>query len=356
MGFFSRFEGKMDDAIEGFAGTVFKSPIEPAQIAKRAEKMMNRSKLVGAGRQYAPTLYTVLVNKDDDQRLFGFYPTIAAEIETYLIGRAEEGGLVFDCRPLVRFIGQDGLKSGKFDVVAENVAGSIVENLRQEEREYYGLDEANAPEPSLGMPAIQPAVNATPQPTFNAQSNFEAASPYGYAPYQAPIENPGNLNAPNAADPLAYNRDFMPQTMQFPGRNAAVPVAGMPVAGVPGGAIPGIPFANAVAPVAVEGVTQRPPMNPSTPFLVDLQNNRTFPLTAPRVIIGRESSSDLQIDDSNVSRAHAELSFSGNGHWSLRDLGSTNGTKLNGRRISESPLSHGDILTLGITRLEFREH
>ena len=33
--------------------------------------------MVGAGKQYAPTLYTVLVNPQDDQRLFGYYPTLA---------------------------------------------------------------------------------------------------------------------------------------------------------------------------------------------------------------------------------------------------------------------------------------
>ena len=42
---------------------------------KKAEKQMRREKVVSAGKQYAPTLYTVLVNPDDDQRLFGFYPT-----------------------------------------------------------------------------------------------------------------------------------------------------------------------------------------------------------------------------------------------------------------------------------------
>ena len=83
---------------------------------------MRREKMVGAGKQYAPTLYTVLVNPDDDRRLFGYYPTLAGETETYLAAKASEQGLTMDGQPLVRFIVDEGLKHGKFDVIAEAVA------------------------------------------------------------------------------------------------------------------------------------------------------------------------------------------------------------------------------------------
>ena len=90
MGFLSKFEGKMEDTLEGAADHMVKSPISPVQIAKKAEKKMRREKMVGAGKQYAPTLYTVLVNADDDERLFGYYPTLAGETETYLAAKAAE--------------------------------------------------------------------------------------------------------------------------------------------------------------------------------------------------------------------------------------------------------------------------
>lgn len=59
MGIFSKFEGKMEDTFEGTADKMFDAPISPVQIAKKAEKQMRREKMVGAGKQYAPTLYTV---------------------------------------------------------------------------------------------------------------------------------------------------------------------------------------------------------------------------------------------------------------------------------------------------------
>ena len=96
MGFLSKFEGKMEDTFEGAADKMANSPLSPVQIAKKAEKQMRRNKMVGAGKQYAPTLYTVLVNADDDERLFGYYPTLAGETETYLSAKAAEEGLLMD--------------------------------------------------------------------------------------------------------------------------------------------------------------------------------------------------------------------------------------------------------------------
>ena len=71
MGFLSRFENKVEDTFEGAADRISNSPISPVQIAKKAEKQMRREKMVGAGKQYAPTLYTVLVNPEDDGSMFG---------------------------------------------------------------------------------------------------------------------------------------------------------------------------------------------------------------------------------------------------------------------------------------------
>ena len=142
MGIFSKFEGKMEDTFEGTADKMFDAPISPVQIAKKAEKQMRREKMVGAGKQYAPTLYTVLVNPDDDRRLFGYYPTLAGETETYLAAKASEQGLTMDGQPLVRFIVDEGLKHGKFDVIAEAVAAPIISQLRNEEMERYAVEYA----------------------------------------------------------------------------------------------------------------------------------------------------------------------------------------------------------------------
>ena len=79
---------------------------------------------------------------------------------------------------------------------------------------------------------------------------------------------------------------------------------------------------------------------------------RTHALDGAKVVLGRSKDSDVQVEDANVSRKHAELRREGPAWW-LVDLGSTNGTELNGKRIQRSKLSDGDTITVGATDLVF---
>jgi sigma-B regulation protein RsbU (phosphoserine phosphatase) len=75
-----------------------------------------------------------------------------------------------------------------------------------------------------------------------------------------------------------------------------------------------------------------------------------YPLTKERTVIGRHPSCDVMIPESAVSRQHAEivLATSGSGTISLRDLGSRNGTYVNGEQVSGPvPLSVGDCISIG---------
>ena len=66
-----------------------------------------------------------------------------------------------------------------------------------------------------------------------------------------------------------------------------------------------------------------------------------------RYTIGRDSRCDLLIEDTTVSRWHARLERAA-GRWLLTDLGSTNGTRLNGWRIGQPvPVQAGDLVTFG---------
>ncbi len=324
MGLFSKFESHMEDGFDKMGDKFFDAPISPVQIAKKAEKQMRREKMVGAGKEFAPTLYTVLVNPDDDERLFGYYPTLAGETETYLRGKAQELGLAMDGAPLVRFIIDDELKHGKFDVIAEMVSAPIVSQLRAEEMQRYGLSAQNgaAPLPS-NMPqqanqgfAPEPYAPAQPAPQGNYASAGidvmadDAMAGASAAPAPAPMAAP----APAAA---------MPQTMRFDDLSAPAP-----------------------APAPNRGAMQQP-------RLIDLTTNRSFPLTSERVLLGRALSSDIAIEDLNVSRTHAEIRNEGAGAWSVADLGSTNGTLVNGRHIASTMLQEGDRVTMGTTTFLF---
>jgi Protein of unknown function (DUF3662)/FHA domain len=70
-------------------------------------------------------------------------------------------------------------------------------------------------------------------------------------------------------------------------------------------------------------------------------------------VIGRSRESDIVIDDSNVSRRHAEIAPGGSG-WRIQDLGSTNGVRVNGRTVDgPHPLESGDRVELGTVSVTF---
>ncbi len=323
MGFFSKFERRVEDGFDGMGDKFFDSPISPVQIAKKAEKQMRREKMVGAGKEFAPTLYTVLVNPDDDERLFGYYPTLAGETETYLRAKAQELGLAMDGAPLVRFIIDDELKPGKFEVVAELVSAPIVSQLRAEEMHRYGLESQ--------APVQQPA----------------AQNPM--AGQQAPVQNYASSGIDvMAEDPQMYEDDYAAP---------AVP----PIAGAAGGVAPVAPVAAGAAGNQTvrfnDAMAPQPAMvgrhMPHQPRLIDLTTNRSFPLTKDRILLGRALSSDIAIEDLNVSRTHAEIRQEAANAWSIADLGSTNGTLVNGRHIASVMLQEGDRVTVGTTTFLF---
>lgn len=81
----------------------------------------------------------------------------------------------------------------------------------------------------------------------------------------------------------------------------------------------------------------------------------TFALRGPEVLVGRDPSSRVRIDDPSVSRRHARLSEI-DGRWTITDLESSRGTKRNGKPVAageEAPLGEGDALTLGEVVLVF---
>jgi hypothetical protein len=75
-------------------------------------------------------------------------------------------------------------------------------------------------------------------------------------------------------------------------------------------------------------------------------------LSGSRVLIGRSRDCDIQLDDPNTSRRHAEVRREGSA-WVVADLGSTNGIKVNGSRVAEAELHPGDEVTLGVIKLRF---
>lgn len=80
--------------------------------------------------------------------------------------------------------------------------------------------------------------------------------------------------------------------------------------------------------------------------LVPMGGGDPIPLLKPTLLVGRRESSDIVLRFPNVSGRHCELSIV-EGHWFVKDLGSSNGTKVNGNRVTEQRLEPGDKISFG---------
>ena len=89
------------------------------------------------------------------------------------------------------------------------------------------------------------------------------------------------------------------------------------------------------------------------PAVLTLPGGQRIELHEGHYVLGRHLENDIVVNDSNVSRKHAEFVCAA-GEVVVRDLGSTNGTKVNGVAISgEQLLQHGDVINLGTAQITF---
>ncbi|MBW2278268.1 MAG: diguanylate cyclase [Deltaproteobacteria bacterium] len=86
---------------------------------------------------------------------------------------------------------------------------------------------------------------------------------------------------------------------------------------------------------------------PCLVILGGLDMGRVFPVTAQGVVIGRDESCGLALSDDAVSREHVEVSLAGPGRVTIRDLDSTNGSFVRGKRVHSADLADGEKLFLG---------
>jgi pSer/pThr/pTyr-binding forkhead associated (FHA) protein len=255
---------------------------------------------------------------------------MASEIETFLMGKGSQNGLRFDGRPLVRFIVDGNLKSGKFEVIAENVAAPIIEQLREEEMVYYGLKEPKR-QNSSGL---------------DIAAGIGAGAGAGSAGFGAAAAGVGAAGAAAAG---------------AAGVGAAAAAAGNNAAMYLDAARPTRPETDLRMNDLLSNIQPVTPTAVSTPSvigqarLIDINAGKGYPLRNNPTVIGRDDSCDITVDDANVSRNHAQLTQDVVGTWKLTDLGSTNGSKLNGSRVTTALLRDGDELTFGVTVLEYRE-
>ena len=350
-----------EDRISGIFGAS-KAPFSFKKLAKQAAHEMEDQTLVINGVNTAPALYTVLIANDDDPIISPYYPQLAREVAEFVKAQAQKKRYDFVGDPLVRFMIDPSLKAGKFSVFAENVDRPTLARLFEEERAYLKGPQAQPvyanraaagarsqqPVPAAGTNNAagvnNPVANANPA----ALNSLDARVPHAVAPAAS------DPFAPAPADPFAPSPANAPIPVPKTMTREQLAGLGGAAAAASAGSIAGV-AANAAA---VEGAAHLAPRAqmpmPPLAHLVDVVTGDTYDITSHRSVIGRErAAADVVLRDPNVSRKHAELTFTGS-DWSIEDLNSTNGTLVNNRRISRCPLRNGDVLTFGLSTFEFR--
>ncbi len=428
MNFLNEFEGRIG-AVFGEAPQGYIEPFSFKKLAKKAAREMENETYEIDGVDTAPALFTVLVSSSDDSLMRPLYQKITFETAAFVTAEAQKKGYAFVGEPLVRFMVDPSLKSGKFAVFAENVDARTLADLRAEEMAFLGASSsmggaAASRQPARGSRAnaVQPAAAVVPvSGVANVAAGMSAADPFSAGGASA-VPSAGRADAGLDVMPAGfddYERDLAPIPVASSTSSTPMPVASAPLvtpaaapaavpvpvtqrrpapsplvdlrrgvgsdaaanvaAGVAAGASAGVAASVAAqagvaaqtaqaAQAAQQAQAQIDPYGvglggPSayeqpavTCLLIDRQTGRTFTGTAPSTVIGRErSQSGIVLRDPNVSRRHAELRYDGR-DWHIYDLRSTNGTLVNDVDVDECVLRDGDLLTLGLVNLEFREN
>ena len=338
------------------------------------------------GTDTAPALYTVLVSSSDDALMRPLYEQITRETAGFVATEAKRKGYVFVGEPLVRFMVDPSLKSGKFAVFAENVDASTLARLREEERAFLGGNSSVGgaaalvqqpysghagrggrrgegrltPIPEQGGPASPEdsaiaGLDVMPMEYGSMDPIPVAASPSSSTPMPVPVMGQPAVMTPLAPQPVPVDMPAVSESRPSHMRNVPL-VDARQMAAAQAQAPSGHPAAYDDPQAA--GQPDAAPQTSAAPscLLIDRQTGRTYTAQAPTAVIGRErSQSDIVLRDPNVSRRHAELQYDGR-DWHIVDLRSTNGTLVNDIDVDECVLRDGDLITMGLVNLEFREN
>ncbi len=201
-------------------------------------------------------------------------------------------------------------------------------------------------------------------PAYQSAQGAAGAQPYPGA-YGAPA-GPGYEPADRPADPYGAHGGYAPAFNSAPPVPVAPPPApapqfNLPQLGPPYGQVAPfqpLPSYPQQPPAAQAPPRPAPPAGPPGPqhraMLVVDGTGRQFDLRTGANVIGRGSESDLQLLDQGVSRKHINIDFDGS-FATIYDLGSTNGTSVNGHHVASQLLRHGDVIRVGHTKLVFQQ-
>ena len=286
------FEQGVERMVGGVFQRAFKSSVRPIHIGRKLIRAIDAERTVdAAGKAVAPNVFVVHLNEKDRAAFGDLEKPLVAE----LVGAAEEYAKSENYSLLgpvqVSLFTDAALKSGRFEVKASVSAG---------------VSEPSAPVAAKVEPSAEPpAASIVP-----------------------------SVEIPAVVPPVVVPPVITPPTIATPS------IPPLPSLGA-------TPSAPAAAPAPV----------PTLKATLAMGDGSRIALRPGVISVGRSAESTIPLNDTNVSRRHAELRLRGEGAdavWVLVDLGSTNGTLINGVKVNgEQVLRKNDAIVFGATKARY---
>lgn len=363
MGLFDRVERGLERAVNGTFAKVFRSELQPVEIASAIRRRMDdRATRSGTGRTMVPNLFTVELNPTDYDRLAEFEASLSEELLAEMQAHAETQRYTPGGPLSVQFAEIDELSTGTFRLTSATsrrvaAGGQAGQSSQPAPRPAAGgINQPRPVPPEAFDPASAPGASLEPAPwEVPAAGAAGAAGIAGAAAAGAGATASAGAAAGTAAGQVGAAAAGMPGAVipdQQPARVSFNPSGQDPFADLPAGPAPHAPVHRDPAlyspPPSTAGAIARP--------WLDLDGER-YPLIGAITVLGREESCDVLLEDSGVSRRHCEFRVTTDGPHivcSVRDLGSTNGTFVNSERVTSQRLEPGDVVTVGRTSFTYR--
>jgi hypothetical protein len=281
MGVLQGFENRLEGAVEGFFSRVFRSGLQPVELARGIQRYAADNQHVTPDGVVIPNVYRISLSPKDHERLETFGESLPRELGQVVATTASDRGWTLRGPVKVRVQREDDVRVGRF-----RLAGRV-EVVDRDAKPPVSPARAQA------QAAQAPPRQAPSQPSSAVAGPAPAATPADPKPDRSELDRTQIVSGPPRA------------TLQLrihTGDNAGTDV----------------------------------------------------PLQGSRLSVGRLSSCDVSLPDTTVSREHAAV-VRRNDAWWVVDLGSTNGTRVNGVQAAEQPINVGDRIEFGDAVVELVE-
>jgi hypothetical protein len=316
MGILRRIESRLERTFEGGFGRTFKSNVQPVELARKLAKEMDENRTISVSQVYVPNIYSIYLSPPDRQQFATFEASLRSELAGYLTQHAKRQAYSLPGRIRVVIETADELELGLF-----GIAVATEEEPRFPEMPPHSERAAETPDVAVLPPEFLADDEPIPRPVEIPEAEAPAAAP---VPPVVPVPIPVPL-----PDPVAVAPD---EPADITGDEE--PAAASETA-----------LISAREARAADLVHEE--------YVLSWAGGRHV-IERRAVVLGRSRDCDVVLDDRSVSRRHAELVRHGDG-FLLRDLDSTNGSAVNGKRIREAAVQPGDDITVGTVALTFEQ-